>query len=88
LQISIEIARSVRARLQSCRKWPIWIPALAATELQTPENINAGAKAQHYFVALSARLKSCPDKYCLRKVILQEAQKTEGFIQVISQSTE
>jgi hypothetical protein len=29
---------SVRARLQSCRKWPIPNPALAAAELQDAEN--------------------------------------------------
>jgi hypothetical protein len=31
-------AISVRARLQSCRKWLITIPALAAAELQIAEN--------------------------------------------------
>jgi hypothetical protein len=36
------------------------IPALAPAELQMAEK-TAGAKAQHDFVALPARLKSCPD---------------------------
>jgi hypothetical protein len=40
------------------------IPALAAAELQMTEDKTAGAKAQHDFVALSARLKSCPDTFC------------------------
>jgi len=33
----------------------------------------AGAKAQHDFVALSARLKSCPDTFCSLKGVLREA---------------
>jgi hypothetical protein len=41
------------------------IPALAAAELQIAEKQEtAGAKAQHDFVALPARLKSCPDTFC------------------------
>jgi hypothetical protein len=37
------------------------------------ENKTAGAKAQHDFVALPARLKSCPDAFCSLNGILQEA---------------
>jgi hypothetical protein len=37
-KIAFRIWKSVRARLQSCRKRPIPIPALAAAELQTIEN--------------------------------------------------
>jgi hypothetical protein len=50
-----------------------------------PENKNAGAKAQHHFVALSAVMaeamtyQSCPDTFCLRKVILQEAPGAGDF---------
>jgi len=43
--------------------------------LQITENKTAGAKAQHDFVALPARLKSCPDTFCSLNGILQEAQK-------------
>jgi hypothetical protein len=39
-------------------------PALAAAERQTTGKIDAGAKAQHLFDHLSARLKSCPDTSC------------------------
>jgi hypothetical protein len=46
---------------------------LAAAELQITENKTAGAKAQHDFVALPARLKSCPDAFCSLNGILQEA---------------
>jgi hypothetical protein len=41
--------------------------------LQITENKTAGAKAQHDFVALPARLKSCPDTFCSLNGILQEA---------------
>jgi hypothetical protein len=90
LQNSIETAKCVKARLhrdphrqvfvdgvglQSCRKWRILIPALAAAESQITENNKPqGAKAQHDYVALAARLKSCPDTIYSQKVILQEAQ--------------
>jgi hypothetical protein len=36
----------------------------------------AGAKAQHNIVALSARLKSCPDATCCLKEIMQETKLT------------
>jgi hypothetical protein len=39
------------------------IPALAAEEFQMTEK-TTGAKAQHDIVAISARLKSCPDTFC------------------------
>ena len=55
----------VRARLQSCRKWPIQISALAAAGLQITENKTAGAKAQYDLAAPSARLKSCPDTFAV-----------------------
>jgi len=73
LQKSIETARSVRARLQSCRKGPINNPALAAAESQITENRTAQAKAQHDFAVLAARLKSCPDTIYSLMAILQEA---------------
>jgi hypothetical protein len=61
MQNSIETIKGVRARLQPCRKMPDLVPALAAAGLQITENTVAGAKAQHCFVPLPARLKSCPD---------------------------
>jgi hypothetical protein len=41
--------------------------------LHITENKTAGAKAQRDFVALSARLKSCPDAFESLNGILQEA---------------
>jgi hypothetical protein len=52
----------------------IWLPALAAAEWKITENKTAWAKAQHDFVAPSARLKSCPDTSCSLNGILQEGQ--------------
>jgi len=46
--------------------------------LQITENKTAGAKAQHDFVALPARLKSCPDAFCSLNGILQEAPMSEN----------
>jgi hypothetical protein len=37
VQNCLQVLVCVRARLQSCRKWPIWIPALAAAKLQITE---------------------------------------------------
>jgi hypothetical protein len=36
-------------------------------------SFSAACKAQHHFVALPARLKSCPDTFCSLNGILQEA---------------
>ena len=76
LQNYLQAIDCVRARLQSCRKWPIKIPPLAAAELQITENKTAGAKAQDSFLALPARLKSCPDTSWGLNGILQEARNT------------
>jgi hypothetical protein len=79
-KIAFRLIVCVRARLQSCRKWLIKIPALAAAKLQNAENKAAGAKAQPDFTALPARLKSCPDALCSFNGILQEVRtrKTSG----------
>jgi hypothetical protein len=51
-KIAFRIWKSVRARLQSCRKRPIPIPALAAAELQTIENKkDAGASMRRLVVS-------------------------------------
>jgi hypothetical protein len=47
--------------------------------LQITENKTAGAEAQHDFVALPARLKSCPDTFCSLNGIMQEAQLITDF---------
>jgi hypothetical protein len=77
---------SVRARLlacpelvEGCRKWPNKIPPLAAAELQITENKTAGAKAQSTFVALSARLKSCPDASLYPKSNIAKGSEVRAF---------
>ena len=74
LQNYLQTIGCVRARLQSCRNWPIAMPALSTAELQISENKPAGAKAQRDLFALSARLKSCPDTLCSFNGILQDAR--------------
>jgi hypothetical protein len=46
--------------------------------LQITENKTAGAKALYDFVALPARLKSCPDTSCSFNGILQVAPWADG----------
>jgi hypothetical protein len=46
--------------------------SIAAAKLPFTENKSAGAKAQHDFAALPARLKSCLDASCRINGILQE----------------
>ena len=82
LQNYLQTIDCVRARLQSCRNWPIAMPALATTELQISENKPAGAKAQRDLFALSARLKSCPDTLCSFNGILQDAPATELSVSI------
>ena len=75
LQNSTERARSVRARLQSCRQFSRKMLGFSpCVSLFSIVCNSAAAKAQHDFVALPARLKSCPDTFCSLNGILQEAQ--------------